>query len=518
MAEREPFALPFTWLDWVMSDVGEPLLELHAVGKRFPGAMALDDVSLSINRGETHILLGENGAGKSTLIKLLAGVHAPDDGEIRFEGRPYRPGSPHGAAVAGIRVVHQELNLMQHLSIAENLMLEALPSKYGLVQRTKLRLKASALLDQVGLSVDPLLRVSALGIAQMQLVEIAKTLGYESKLLILDEPTATLTPPEINRLFQIIKRLKAQGVTIIYISHRLHEIFEIGDRVTVLRNGRLVLTRALDGFAIGDIVRTMVGRQMESQHVFREDVPVGDELLRVKNLKRTARSPEVSFNVRRGEIIGVAGLVGSGRTETVRAIFGADPKAGGEVWLSGRKAEVSSPKMAVQSGLGLATEDRKEQGLLLDLPCETNITITDPARLSRFGLFDRTAEARSAADLFGKLRIKAKSTKQVVRHLSGGNQQKVVLAKWLFRGSDMLILDEPTRGVDVGAKHEIYELLWMLAAQRKGILMISSDIPELMGVCHRILVFSKGKIVGELARPDFDQEKILSLAFKEHIQ
>ncbi|MDW6026167.1 sugar ABC transporter ATP-binding protein [Mesorhizobium sp. BAC0120] len=501
-----------------MSEAGDPLLELHAVGKRFPGAVALSDVSLSINRGETHILLGENGAGKSTLIKLLAGVYAPDDGEIRFEGQPYRPSSPHGASAAGIRVVHQELNLMQHLSIAENLMLEKLPSKYGLVQRSKLRAKASALLEEVGLSVDPRLRVSALGIAQMQLVEIAKALGYESKLLILDEPTATLTPPEINRLFQIIKRLKAKGVTIIYISHRLHEIFEIGDRVTVLRNGRLMLTRALEGFAIEDIVRTMVGRRMENQLVFREDVALGDELLRVRNLKRNNRAPEVSFDVRRGEIVGVAGLVGSGRTETVRAIFGADPKAGGEVWLSGHKAEVRSPKMAVKSGLGLATEDRKEQGLLLDLSCEANITITDPQKVARVGLLDRTAEARFASDLFGKLRVKAKSTKQIIRHLSGGNQQKIVLAKWLFRGSDMLILDEPTRGVDVGAKHEIYELLWMLAAQGKGILMISSEIPELIGVCHRILVFSKGKIVGELARPEFDQEKILSLAFQEHIQ
>jgi ribose transport system ATP-binding protein len=501
-----------------MSEACEPLLELRAVGKRFPGAVALDDVTLSIQRGETHILLGENGAGKSTLIKLLAGVHEPDAGEIRFDGRPYQPGSPHGASVAGIRVVHQELNLMQHLSIAENLMIEALPNRYGLVQGRKLRSKASALLTEVGLSLDPQLRVSALGIAQMQLVEIAKALGYESKLLILDEPTATLTPPEIARLFEIVKRLKARGVTIIYISHRLQEIFDIGDRVTVLRNGRLILTRELKGFAVDDIVRTMIGRHMESQHIFREDVPVGEELLRVRDFKRSDRTPPVSFSVRRGEIVGVAGLVGSGRTETARAIFGADPKVGGEVWLSGRQADIGSPKMAVRSGLGLATEDRKEQGLLLDLPCGTNITITDLARIARFGLLDRKAEARSAADLFARLRVKARSPRQVARYLSGGNQQKVVLAKWLFRGSDMLILDEPTRGVDVGAKYEIYDLLWMLAAQRKGILMISSDIPELIGVCHRILVFSKGKIVGELERHDFDQERILSLAFQEHVQ
>ncbi|RWF79961.1 sugar ABC transporter ATP-binding protein [Mesorhizobium sp.] len=435
------------------------VLSLEGVGKIFPGVVALSDVSLSIARGETHIVLGENGAGKSTLIKLLAGIYQPDSGTIAFNGQPYQPKTPHDAQLSGIRIVHQELNLLPYLSIAENLMLENLPRRaFGIVDRKALNRRAVALLKEVGLDVDPRTRVEALGVAQMQLVEIAKALSYDSKLLVLDEPTATLTPPEIGRLFAIIKRLKARGVTIIYISHRLHEVFEIGDRVTILRNGRLVATRDLHGLSVPDVVRMMIGRDIADEFGFDASIVPGKVALSVTNLKRSAVTPEISFNVRHGEILGVAGLVGSGRTEAMRALFGADPR------------------------------------------------------------LNRRAEAAAANDLIGQLRVKASSIEQAVRNLSGGNQQKVVLAKWLFRGTSTLILDEPTRGVDIGARREIYQLLWMLAAAQKGIIMVSSDLPELMGMCHRIIVFSKNKIVGEVPRAEFDQERILSLAYQEYVR
>ena len=496
----------------------DALLVLEGVGKVFPGAVALNGVSLAIERGETHIILGENGAGKSTLIKLLAGIYRPDSGEIVFNGAPYHPRTPHDAQVSGIRIVHQELNLLPYLSIAENLMLESLPRRFGMVDRAALSRRATALLKEVGLDIDPKTRVEELGVAQMQLVEIAKALCYDSKLLVLDEPTATLTPPEIERLFAILKRLKAKGVTIIYISHRLHEVFEIGDRVTVLRNGQLVTTRDLQALTVPDLVRLMIGRDIADEYGFDASIVPADVVLAVTDLKRDATTPAISFEVRRGEILGVAGLVGSGRTEAMRALFGADPKAGGIVAVDGKPVAISTPKDAVRHGLSLLTEDRKGQGLLLDLPVAQNMTITDLSKISRLGLLDRGKETAAANDLVGRLRVKTSSIAQAVRNLSGGNQQKVVLAKWLFRGTSTLILDEPTRGVDIGARREIYQLLWMLAAERKGIIMVSSDLPELMGMCHRIIVFSKNKIVGEVPRAAFDQERILSLAYQEYVR
>ena len=494
------------------------LLTLERVSKSFPGALALDRISLTVARGETHIIVGENGAGKSTLIKLVAGVYVPDEGEILFDGARYHPKSPHDAQLAGIRVVHQELNLLAHLSVAENLMLEKLPRRFGMVDYGVLNKRAAALLAEVGLAIDPDLHVNELGVAQRQLVEIAKALCYESKLLVLDEPTATLTPPEIERLFAIIRKLRARGVTIIYISHRLHEIFEIGDRVSVLRNGKVVTTRAVGELTIADIMRLMVGREIDEEYIFDDRITPGDAVLRVTDLRHKRGMAGLSFEVRRREILGVAGLVGSGRTEAMRAAFGADPKASGTIELNGVVAEIESPKDAVRNGLCLLTEDRKGQGLLLDLPCDENITITDLRKISRLGILNRRTEDRIARELVGNLRIRMTSLEQLARNLSGGNQQKLVLAKWLFRGAAVLILDEPTRGVDVGAKREIYRLLWLLAADGKGIVVVSSDLPELIGICHRIIVFSKNRIVGELARAQFNQERILSLAYQEYLQ
>lgn len=496
----------------------DAILKLENVGKSFPGVIALDGIHLQLLRGETHIILGENGAGKSTLIKLLAGIYQPDTGEIFLNNQPYRPRTPHDAQVQGIRIVHQELNLLPPLSIAENLMLESLPRRYGIMDRAALNRRAAELLDEVGLAIDPRTLVSELGVAQMQLVEIAKALGYDSKLLVLDEPTATLTPPEIERLFAIIKRLKAKGVTIIYISHRLHEVFEIGDRVTVLRNGRLVETRALEGLSVPHLVRMMIGRDIADEYSFDPTIVPGSVALEVENVTRVTQAKEVSFSVRQGEILGVAGLVGSGRTEIMRAIFGADPKGGGHIRVDGKPVNIRDPKDAVRNGLGFLTEDRKGQGLMLDMPVDINATITDLKKISHGGLLDKSEEKKSVTELVEQLRIKTASIGTSVRNLSGGNQQKVVLAKWLFRGSSTLILDEPTRGVDVGARREIYQLLWMLAANQKAIIMVSSDLPELIGMCHRIIVFSNGKLVGELPRSQFDQERILSLAYQEHVQ
>jgi ribose transport system ATP-binding protein len=493
----------------------DPILSMKAVGKRFPGVIALRGVSFEIGPGEGHVLLGENGAGKSTLINLLAGLFPVDEGEIVFDGEPYRPRTPTDAYRAGIRVVHQELSMLAQMTVAENLLFESLPQRHGLVNYRETNRRAAALLEEVGLDTGPTTLVSRLGVAQMQLVEIAKALCYESKLLILDEPTATLTSKEVERLFEILRRLKAKGVTILYISHRLHEIAEIGDRVTVLRDGQLVATRPLAGLTIPEIVHMMVGRSMEGEHAFREDIVVSGEALRVEGLRRSAKTPEVSLRVGKGEIVGVAGLVGSGRTETARAIFGADPKIAGEIFVEGVRVDILSPREAVRHGLCLMTEDRKGQGLLLTMSCALNITITDLKKVSRYGVLARDDERGAATKLVEELRIKTPSIDQMVRNFSGGNQQKVVIAKWLFRGSKVLICDEPTRGIDVGARAEIYDLLWNLAAEGRGVLFISSDLPELIAISHRIIVFAKGRVVGEVPRAEFDQHRILSLAYEE---
>lgn len=500
-----------------MSDTSDDfILKLQGIGKRFPGVVALKDVSIGIGRGKGHVLLGENGAGKSTLINLLGGVFRPDDGQILFDGKRYDPASPLEAFKAGIRVIHQELHPLSNLTVAENLLFEHLPRRYGLVNYTEMNRRAAELLADVGLDVAPTTLASRLSVAQLQLLEIAKALCYESKLLVLDEPTATLTSKEVDRLFAILKRLRSRGVTTLYISHRLEEIFEVGDDVTVLRDGQHVITRPLAGLKIPDIVELMVGRAIADHGVFRKDSAVFGEALGVSGLKVTRVSPELSFSVGKGEIVGIAGLVGSGRTEAVRAIFGADVKAAGEIRINGKAVEIHSPKDAVAAGLCLATEDRKMQGLMLDMSCTQNTTITDPRKISRKGLILRKAEDGHAQRLVRELRIKTPSIRQAVRTFSGGNQQKVVIAKWLFRGPNVLIFDEPTRGIDVGAKVEIYELLWKLAAEGKGILVVSSDLPELMGICHRIIVLSDGKIAGEIAREEFEESRILSLAYKEY--
>lgn len=498
-------------------NLNEKIIEIKGITKSFPGVTALSNIDLDIHKGEVHVLVGENGAGKSSLIKILCGIYQPDEGELLYNGKKYAPANTQEAISAGIRVVYQEFNLLSYLSVAENIYFEKLPTKFGLVDFEQLYIDAQTMLAEVGLKISPRVPVAMLGIAQMQLVEIAKALSSESKVLILDEPTATLTSIEITRLFDIIRRLKKKGVTIIYISHRLQETFEIGDRITVLRNGKKVETRSIKDVTIPEIVRMMVGREMASEYPFKSDVIVGNESFRVEDLQYKGSNNTVSFSARAGEILGIAGLVGSGRTETMRAIFGADKKVNGKVFLNGQKLEIHNPKDAVNSGICLLTEDRKNQGLILDMNCEVNTSLANLAGISHSGLMEFTIETAVANRFIDELNIKTPTTKKWVRFLSGGNQQKVVLAKWLFRNCHVLIFDEPTRGIDVGAKYEIYLLLWRLAEQGKTIIVVSSDLPELTGICHRIVVFSDGKISGQVDRKEFSQEKILSLAYQEYI-
>jgi ribose transport system ATP-binding protein len=502
-----------------MSDTDriEPILDLQAIALSFPGVQALDAVDLAIERGEVHALVGENGAGKSSLVKLLCGIYQPDSGDIQFGGAHYSPKSPLDAIKAGIRAVYQEFNLLSYLSVAENIFFEALPRHAGFVDFRTLHARTEELLREVGLEIAPTTPVELLGIAQMQLIEIAKAISTDSKVLILDEPTATLTPNEIEKLFAIILKMKAKGVTVLYISHRLQEIFEIADRVTVLRNGKKVGTKPIDAITVPEIVRMMVGKEMGTEYPFRSDVVPSETLFEVRGLRYRGNPQSVSFAVKRHEILGIAGLVGAGRTETVRAIFGADDKAAGQLFLRGAPIEVAHPRDAVRYGICLLTEDRKNQGLILDMACAANITITDIRKASRGGFVNNTVEREESKKLVERLAIHTTSVNQLVRNLSGGNQQKVVLAKWLFRNAEVLILDEPTRGIDVGAKFEIYLLLWELAALGKGIIIVSSELPELMGICHRMLVFSNGRITGELERKDFDQERILKYAFSGYI-
>ncbi|MDR1534131.1 MAG: sugar ABC transporter ATP-binding protein [Planctomycetota bacterium] len=495
-----------------------PVLEIRKLSKSFPGVAALSGVDLAIEAGECHALLGENGAGKSTLVKAVCGYHTADSGEMFLAGRPYAPATPRDAMAAGIRIVYQEFNLLTYLSVAENIFFDRLPRRGPLVDRRKLHRDAERVLERLGLDVNPRTPVELLGVAQMQLVEIAKAISGECRVLIFDEPTATLSPRDTARLFEIIRQLKSGGMGVIYISHHLKEIYEIADRLTVLRNGEPIGTREVSGTRIPEIVSMMVGRSLDSEYPFLADAPpAARTVFEVRNLRIRGGGHDISFSLREGEILGVSGLVGSKRTETLRAIFGADPRDAGEIFMDGRPVRIASPREAVGHGLSLLTEDRKTQGLILEMPLAANVTMAALDKTSHNGLMDRRREAEAASRYVSELSIKTPSVHQLCRNLSGGNQQKAVLAKWLFRDSRVILFDEPTRGVDVGAKYEIHLLLWDLLSKGKGVLVVSSDLNELMGICHRILVFSAGKIAGEVPRRDFSQERILGYAYQEYL-
>lgn len=486
------------------------ILELKHISKQYTGVKALDDVSMSFRRGEVHALMGENGAGKSTLIKTLSGAIQPNDGEIVFEGTTYTHMEPHQAMELGIHVIYQEFNMMPELSVAENIFMGQQLGGGVLFNKSITEERAQKILDGMHVKINARETVKNLSVANMQLVEIAKALTRDVKVLVMDEPTAPLTDAEVETLFEIVQMLKSKGVTIIYISHRIAEVFQISDRVSVLRDGRFIKTVMTNEVDRDELIRLMVGREVSDTYPKRDFAP-GEVVLELRDVCGNGVE-NVSFAVRSGEIFGLSGLVGAGRTETMRMIFGADPIDSGEVLLNGQPVHPKHPAEAVKLGIGLIPEDRKQQGLLLDLPIFTNISMATMRDISHFTVVNSRAEKENVNRLVEAVTIKTPSIAQLVRNLSGGNQQKVVLAKWLAANCKVLIFDEPTRGIDVGARHEIYKLMNELCRQGIAIVMISSDMEEILGMSDRIMVLCEGHQAGILEREAFSQETILSLA------
>jgi ribose transport system ATP-binding protein len=489
------------------------LLQLLNVSKQFPGVKALDNVSFDVRAGEVHALCGENGAGKSTLMKVISGQYQPDSGEIHYLGEVRHFASTIESEHAGIAIIHQELNLVPHLSVAENIFLAREPKRGWFVDRARLRSDAEKYLDRLGLDIKPETLIKSLSVAQQQMVEIAKALSLNAKLLIMDEPTSSLTESETVKLFSIIHELRSSGVGLVYISHRLDELAQIADRVTVLRDGRYVATDNFCDITVDDIVTKMVGRPLHDVFPKRTSVPTEDILLTVKNLTRKGAFENVSFTLKRGEILGFSGLMGAGRTEVARAIFGADAVTSGEVHLGNECLHIKSPVDAIDHGIAYLSEDRKHDGLALKMTVTENTTLANMAAVSsRLGFINFAAEENAAQKYIKALDIRTPTSKQVVRLLSGGNQQKLVIAKWLFRESRVLFFDEPTRGIDVGAKYAIYQLLDQLAAQGIGVVMISSELPEILGMTDRVAVFHEGELMQIFNTKETSQEQIMHAA------
>ena len=495
--------------------MAESILSLRHIGKSFPGVRALDDVSVDFLKGEVHGIVGENGAGKSTLMKILSGVYSLDEGEVYLDGRKEEIRNPKDALLHGQSIIFQEFNLVNTLSISENIFLGRLPRAW--INWKKVDSEAEALLERVGCSVSPRTLVKDLSVAQKQMVEIAKALSFNARVVIMDEPSATLTSNEVQTLFRIIHSLKHDGVTVIYISHKLEEVFDICDRVTVMRDGKIISTRPVQECTRDAIIREMVGREVNQEYPRRpahvsEDEPV---VLEVKNLKRTGVFDHISFSLRKGEVLGLAGLVGSGRTEIMRAVFGADKLDGGEIYINGQKAQIRTPADSIAHRMALLTEDRKQQGLILQLPVTQNISVAGLKRLSPRGFLDFRQERHVAESYVEKLKIKTPSCEQKVLFLSGGNQQKVLFSRWLFVDSDIIILDEPTRGIDVGAKAEIYHIINDLVSAGKSIVLISSDMPELLAMSDRVIIIYEGQLKGELSGSRLNPDEVMATILRK---
>ncbi|HEU5098072.1 MAG TPA: sugar ABC transporter ATP-binding protein [Roseiflexaceae bacterium] len=489
---------------------GKVLFEMKGIGKTFPGVKALQGVNLTVREGQVHALLGENGAGKSTLIKILSGAYRKDEGQIFFEGKPVEIRSPQDAEALGISTIYQEFNLARNLTVAENIFLGHLPRKGFSVDWAQVKARSREILDTLGVtfSVDTL--TSTLSVAEQQLVEIAKSLNRKTRILIMDEPSAVLGEKDLEKLFEVVRSLQAQGIAVIYISHRLKEIFELADQVTVLKDGRYVDTRNISEVTMNDLVKLMIGRELKDVYPKRAAAP-GDVLLEVTNVSRPKLVHDVSFKLRAGEIVGFAGITGSGRTELVRTIFGADSYTG-EMRISGQPYKPRSPADAIQHGVALVTEDRKAQGLFLKLNVTVNTTISGLKQLCRYGVIQLSKELALVKKMIQDLSVKTPGPNFIVVNMSGGNQQKVVLARWLSIGTRIFILDEPTRGIDVGSKSEIYQIMDELTKKGVGIIMISSELPEVLGMSDRILVMREGTIVKELSRSEASEETIMTYA------
>jgi len=494
----------------------KPIVLMEGIDKSFPGVRALNKARFDLFPGEVHALVGENGAGKSTLMKILAGIYSKDEGRILYKGNEVEVTNPRAGQELGISMIHQELNLMPHLTIAQNIFIGREPRSFGgiVIDETTMNERAEALFEPLHLRLHPGTRVQSLTIAQQQMVEIAKATSFNAEVVIMDEPTAALTDAEIADLFALIRRFRAQGVGIIYISHRLEELKQISDRITVMRDGHYIDTVPTEEARIDEIIRMMVGRTIFE--TADESLPRNgnqDIVLEVKGLSRGRALRDINFTLKKGEILGFAGLMGAGRTDVARAIFGADPVDEGEIYIDGQKVRINSPRDAVTNGIGYLSEDRKRYGLALKLDVKTNIVLAAVRKfLGVGGVVDDSTARDTAQKYVEALSIRTPSVEQKVKNLSGGNQQKVVIAKWLTADTDILIFDEPTRGIDVGAKSEIYRLLNDLAQEGKSIIMISSELPEILRMSHRIIVMCEGRITGELPIAEATQEKIMTFA------
>ncbi|CAP56603.1 sugar ABC transporter ATP-binding protein [Gluconacetobacter diazotrophicus] len=489
------------------------LLVATGITKRFPGVLALDGVNFHLRAGEVHALCGENGAGKSTLMKILSGLYIPDEGTLYFRGQPCRFGSIQDAQDAGIAMIHQELNLVPDLTVAENIFLAREPRRGPFVDRAKMAAQARGILDRLGVDIEPDAQVKSLSVARQQMVEIAKALSLDADVLIMDEPTSSLTEAETTQLFRVMNELKRQGVGIVYISPRLDEFRHIVGRVAIFPAGKYVKTQPFEAISIDEIVRLKIGRDLRDKFPERISVPDDQILLDVRGLTRLPAFRDVSFSLRRGEILGFAGLMGAGRTEVARTIFGAEPAQAGDIILDGRRLDIRSPIDAIAHGIAYLSEDRKFDGLAIGMSVAHNITLAHIHDVSNaFGLIRADREREVARQSVASLDIRTPSVSQPVRLLSGGNQQKVVIGKWLYRESRILFFDEPTRGIDVGAKFAIYKLIDALAARGIGIVVISSELPEILGLTDRVVVFHEGSITGVLDTKTTNQEEIMSYA------
>lgn len=492
----------------------EPLIEMTGVGKSFPGVRALSDITLNIYQGQVHVLLGENGAGKSTLIKIISGVYKRDEGCVKLNGKEVNFNNTRESLAEGISVIHQELSVIPDLTVAENIFLGREPKvgKSSFIDRKKMFVDAKVLLDSIGVDINPKTMIRNLNNADKQMVEIARAVSQNSSLVIMDEPTSSLSEHEVDALFNVIDKLKKENVAIIYISHRLKEIAKIGDTVTILRDGCLVKTVSLNEIDESTMITLMVGREIK-QFYYKSDNPPSDEVvLEAKNLTRKGVFEDVSFSLHRGEILGVAGLIGSGRTEVMRAIFGADKLESGECLMYGKPVKFNSPKQAIKAGIGLIPEDRRNQGLLIEKSIKDNTTLASIYTNSKNGFIDFKWESKVAKEYIEKLKTKTPSENAKAKNLSGGNQQKVVIAKWLVAKSKIIIMDEPTRGIDVNAKAEIYLLMKKIVEDGGSIIMVSSELPEVIGVSDRIMVMREGHISGFINGNEATEKNIMQLA------
>ena len=493
----------------------EPRLSLHGISKSFPGVKALDDVSFSVRPGTVHAVCGENGAGKSTLMKIINGLYQPDTGEIVLDGKPVQVRNPIDARGLGIAMIAQELLYVPDMTIAENLFFGRLPRRFGAIDWRTVRRDARALLAREGLDYSVDRKLGTLTVSEIQMLEIERAVYHGADVLIMDEPTSAIAHREVERLFEKIRVLREAGTSIIYISHKMDEVFSIADDITVLRDGAVVSSQPTSEITSADVIAQMVGRDLDHQAYPKQQMEVGDTVLQVTDLASKDLFEGVNLEVRAGEIVGLAGLIGAGRSEVVRAIFGMDPPDSGQVAVDGRPVRIREPRAAVAAGIAMLSEDRRLEGIIPQLSIKKNATLASLKQVIRRGIAHPRREEQLVREYFERMRVKAPSTETKIQSLSGGNQQKVLLARWLIADPKVLLLDEPTRGIDIGAKFEIYSIMTQLAEQGRGILMISSELPELIGMCDRIYVMSGGRITAHLSREEFSQEAILTHAMDE---